>query len=200
MSYFEFLRTIGAAFGTKVKPAGGIDPSGNAKALSLAVDGSTIISATAPIAVSTTPSGAVAGFTFGDITTVATSRVGVRRTAYTEQTSNAQRSIVSSSANDTAAGTGAQTVTLTYYAISAGVVTGPFTEVVTLNGTTPVNTVATNICFYENVKVSTVGSTGSNVGTLTLKAATAGGGATIGTIDATDNQTFWCHQDRKSVV
>jgi hypothetical protein len=53
--------------------------------------------------------------------------------------------------------------------------------------------VATNICFIEQITVLTAGSTGSNVGILTLKAATAGGGATIGTINATNNQTFWTH-------
>lgn len=129
-------------------------------------------------------------FSFGDVTTAATTRAAVRRTTYTEQTSNAQRSINSSSANDTSAGTGARTVLLTYMDSTGA---GPFTETVTLNGTTNVNTVATNICFIESMEVVTVGSTGSNVGTLTLHAAAAGGGATIGTIAATDNQTFWAH-------
>lgn len=131
-----------------------------------------------------------AAFAFGDITTAATTRTAVRRTAYTEQTSNAQRSIVSSSANDAAAGTGARTVRLTYMDSTGA---GPFTEDITLNGVTAVNTVATNICFIEKITVLTVGSTGSNVGTLTLRAAAAGGGAVIGTIAPTDNQTFWAH-------
>lgn len=131
-----------------------------------------------------------ANFTFGDVTTSATTQVVIQRTAYTEQTTNAQRSILSGNANDTAAGTGARTVTITYYD-QTGV--GPLTEIVTLNGITAVNTTNTNICFIEKIQVTTVGSTGSNVGTLTLKAATAGGGATIGTISPTDNQTFWCH-------
>jgi hypothetical protein len=131
-----------------------------------------------------------ADFAFGDITAAAVTRVPLRRTAYTEQTTNAQRSIASASASDTAAGTGARTVLITYYDQTGA---GPFTETVTLNGTTYVNTVATNICFIEQMEVVTAGSTGSNVGILTLKAATAGGGATIGTINATDNQTFWAH-------
>jgi hypothetical protein len=131
-----------------------------------------------------------ANFTFGDITTAALTRVLVNRTAYTEQTTNAQRSIASASANDTAAGTGARTVKITYFDQTGA---GPFTETVTLNGITYVNTVATNICFIEQIDVITAGSTGSNVGILTLKAATAGGGATIGTVNATNNQTFWTH-------
>lgn len=131
-----------------------------------------------------------ANFTFGDITTAALTRVLVRRTAYIEQTSNARRSIASASALDTAAGTGARTVRITYLDVTGA---GPFTETITLNGTTYVNTVATNICYIEKIQVITAGSTGSNAGILTLKAATAGGGATIGTINATNNQTFWAH-------
>jgi hypothetical protein len=129
-------------------------------------------------------------FSFGDVTLSAIALAAVRRTAYTEQTSNAQRSIVSASANDAAAGTGARTVRINYYTATFA---GPFTETLTLNGTTAVNTVATNICFIESMEVLTVGSTGSNVGIISLKAATAGGGVTIGTINATDNQTFWAH-------
>lgn len=131
-----------------------------------------------------------ANFSFGDITTAAVTRTTVRRTAYTEQTSNAQRSIVSANAADTAAGTGARTVKITYLT-SAGV--GPLTETLTLNGTVAVNTVATDICFIEKVEVVTAGSGGVNAGIISLKAAVAGGGATIGTIAVSDNQTFWAH-------
>jgi hypothetical protein len=129
-------------------------------------------------------------FTFGDVTLAAIAQAAVRRTAYTEQTSNAQRSIVSASANDTAAGTGARTVRITYYTATF---TGPFSETITLNGTTPVNTTATNICYIESMEVLTAGSGLSNAGIISLKAATAGGGVTIGTIAASNNQTFWAH-------
>lgn len=114
----------------------------------------------------------------------------IMATAYAEQTTNAQRSLVSSSASDASAGVGARTVLLTYYDQN---LVGPYSETVTLNGTTPVNTVATNVCFIESIRVITVGSNGGNVGTLTLKAAAAGGGATIGTIIVGDNETNWCH-------
>jgi hypothetical protein len=129
-------------------------------------------------------------FSFGDVTLAAIALAVVRRTAYTEQSSNAQRSIASANANDSSAGTGARTIRITYYTATF---TGPFTDTVTLNGTSYVNTVATNICYIESMEVLTVGSTGSNVGILTLKAAAAGAGATIGTINATNNQTFWAH-------
>jgi hypothetical protein len=129
-------------------------------------------------------------FTFGDVTLAAIAIAVVRRTAYIEQTSNAQRSIVSANAADSAAGTGARTVRITYYTATF---TGPFTETVTLNGTTAVNTVATNICYIESMEVITVGSGLTNAGIISLKAATAGGGVTIGTIAASNNQTFWAH-------
>jgi hypothetical protein len=129
-------------------------------------------------------------FRFGNVQTAAIALAAVRGTAYTEQTTNAQRSIASANANDTAAGTGARTVIITYYDVTGA---GPFTETVTLNGVTYVNTVATNICYIEKIEVVTVGSTGSNVGILTLKATTAGGGATIGTVAATQNTTLWAH-------
>lgn len=129
-------------------------------------------------------------FTFGDITSASTTTKLVFRTTYTEQTTNATRSIASASANDTAAGTGARTVRITYLNSTGA---GPFTTDVTLNGATYVNTSVSDICFIEEIKVLTVGSGGSNAGILTLKAATDGGGATIGTIKAGDNQTFWAH-------
>jgi hypothetical protein len=140
--------------------------------------------------VTTALTGFGADFSFGDITSASTTQKAVRRTTYTEQTSNAQRSIASASANDTAAGTGARTVRITYLDSTGS---GPYTETVTLNGTSYVNTVATNICFIEQIDVITAGSGGSNAGVITLKAATAGGGATIGTINTGDNQTFWAH-------
>jgi len=131
-----------------------------------------------------------AEFSFGDVATAALTQVSVRRTAYTEQATNAQRSIVSANAADAAAGTGARTVRITYLDQTGA---GPFTETLTLNGTTPVNTVATNICFIEKIEVLTVGSGGVNAGIISLKAAAAGGGATIWTINAGDNQTFSAH-------
>lgn len=133
------------------------------------------------------------GFSNGRVVLAATAVAPVNGTTYTEQTSNAQRSIASSSASDTAAGTGARTVKITYYSVSAGVITGPFYETVTLNGTSYVNTVSTTIAFIEKIEVLTVGSGLTNAGTLTLKAGTAGGGATIVTIAVGDGQTFLGH-------
>lgn len=70
---------------------------------------------------------------------------------------------------------------------------GPYTEVVDMAGTTPVNTANTNICYIEKMETETVGSQLGNVGTITLKADVAGGGTTIGTIAVGDGVTYWAH-------
>ena len=121
----------------------------------------------------------------------------MRSTAYTEPAAAAQRSLGSSSASDTAAGVGARTVRITYFDNTGA---GPFTEIVTLNGVTPVNTVATTIRFIEKMEVVTAGSTLVNVGTITLFGAAAGAGGTVGTIGignivaaVGDNTTLWAH-------
>lgn len=126
----------------------------------------------------------------GYTTSSGSSLTAIRATAYAEQTTNAQRSIVSSNANDTSAGTGARTIKVTYYDQN---LLGPFIETITMNGVTPVDTVSSTICFIEKIEVNTIGSQLSNVGTITLKAATSGGGATIGTIPAGDSITNWAH-------
>lgn len=186
----------------------GIDGSGQTKDISDGTPGSAVPATAMQIAgsdgtnlrtiktrtdgtiVTTALTGFGADFVFADVTLAATTQAVVRRTVYTEQTTNAQRSIASASANDTSAGTGARTVMIIYYDQTGA---GPFTETLTLNGTTGVNTVSTTICFIENIEVLTVGSTGSNVGIITLYSAVAKGGVAIWTIAATDNQTFGAH-------
>lgn len=130
---------------------------------------------------------ATMGRTQGYVGTSATSGVAIRATAYAPQGTNSQRSFKSTSVNDTAAGTGAQQVTLNYLDTSFAT----HSEVITLNGTTAVNTVGTNIAFIENMIVSQVGSGGGNAGTIEIFTATAGGGSIWGTIATGDNQTFW---------
>ncbi len=120
----------------------------------------------------------------------------IRATTYNEQTTNAARSISSSSASDTAASVGAQVVDLVYFTSDGS---GPYTDQIVLNGTTPVNT-QNDVCFIEKMVVRRVGSTGRNVGTITLFASTGGGGGTVGTIGIGnlvaaqgDNTTLWAH-------
>lgn len=81
-------------------------------------------------------------------------------------TTNRIHAIVSTSANDTSAGTGARTVKV-YGVTTAGLAN----EVVTLNGVTPVNTVNSYLDIYI-MYVNTAGSGATNVGAITATAAT----------------------------
>lgn len=125
----------------------------------------------------------------GYVATSATSGKAVYATTYTPQGADAQRSVKSTSASDTAAGTGARTVRLTYLT-SAFVLK---TEDITLNGTTAVATVGTDIAYVESMVVLTAGSGGGNAGTIQLWTSSTGTGTAWATIAASDNQTFFAH-------
>jgi hypothetical protein len=133
---------------------------------------------------------ALTGRAQGYVGTSATSGKVIRATTYTPQGTNSQRSVNSTSANDTSSGTGALTVTVNYLDATNIVLAS---ETVTLNGTTAVNTVSTTVALIENMVVASVGSGGGNVGTVQIWTATAGGGSVWGSIAASDNQTFWAH-------
>jgi len=76
-----------------------------------------------------------------------------------------QMTLVSTSDEDGAAGkTGALTVMI-HYLNASGL---PTVETVTMNGKTPVNTVATNIRFVQEIHVKTAGSNLLAVGTITI--------------------------------
>ena len=112
----------------------------------------------------------------------------IRATAYTPQGINGQRSFSSTSAADSGAGTGAQQILLTYLDQNFAV----FEETVILNGTTPVNTVGTNIAYVESIVVTQTGTpSGSNTGIIQLWTGVNATGTVWGSIAATDNQTFW---------
>lgn len=144
-----------------------------------------------PFSVTTTPTTSTPGISPGYITTTAKTNVPVRATTYTEQSTNFTGSISSSSTNDSSAGTGARTVTI-YYVDQTGATAG--SETVTLNGTTAVNLSITTKCFIEKMVVATVGSGGSNAGTITLYTGSAGmAGTVVGSIAIGDNKTFWAH-------
>jgi hypothetical protein len=127
----------------------------------------------------------------GEVSTNARTRAAINATVYTDQSTNAQRSVSSTSANDTAAGTGARTIRITYYSIAAGVVTGPFTETITMNGVAAVNTVSTTIAFVEKIEVMTAGSGGVPAGVISIFVTTGGGGGAFGTLGSGSNVTRW---------
>lgn len=166
---------------------GSTAPTVGQKAMAAAVP-VVIASDQSPIPVTVAPGNATPGLVFGNVATSSITTVPVRKTTYTEQATNAQRSIASASANDASAGTGAQQVKVTYYDQTGA---GPYTETLTLNGTAGVNTVATNICFIEKMEVVRVGSGGVNAGIITLYSAISKGGVAVGTIAVGDNRTLW---------
>lgn len=136
----------------------------------------------------------IPGGTFGRPTgytaTSATSGKAIRATTYTPQGANAQRSINSTSASDSSASTGARTILLTYLNTSFVLKT----EIITLNGTTAVNTVGTDIAFVESLQVMSVGTQGGgNVGTIQLWTNTGGTGPIWASIAASDNVTYYAH-------
>jgi hypothetical protein len=142
------------------------------------------------LSVTSTPTASTAGISPGYVTTSAKTNVPLYASTYNEQSSNFTGSIVSSSAADAAAGTGARTVTI-YWMNAAGTTIG--TETVTLNGTTAVNLVTSTKCFIEKIVVATVGSGGANAGTITLFTGTGGTGTAVAIVNAGDNQTFLGH-------
>lgn len=94
-----------------------------------------------------------------------------------------QMHVVSSSANDAAAGTGIRTVVIDYLDANYN----QKQEVITLNGTTPVNTVATNILRINGFHAASVGSGGYAAGNISL--TNTGGTVTYGYIQASYNSS-----------
>lgn len=124
---------------------------------------------------------------FGNLTATSTSEVLVATRPYAEPASQAQRSVVSTSALDSnTLATGARIVRITY--LDSNYVQA--FEDVALNGTTPVNTVATNIRFIERMEV--IRGTEAQ-GALRLMTLIAGGGTEICGIASATTQTFLCH-------
>jgi hypothetical protein len=122
--------------------------------------------------------GVTSGRATGYVTTTTAFNKAVMATTYTPQVTNAQRSLVSTSTADASGLTGATQVTITYLDASFAV----HTEVVTLNGTTAVNTVGTNYAYIESMVVTQAGSSGTNQGTISIMTGTAGGGSAWGSI------------------
>src|SRR5579885_2771584 len=115
------------------------------------------------IPVSNAPSTSTPNIAAGYVVTSAHTNTPVIASTYVEQSTNAQRSFKSASTSDTSAGTGARTLLLTYYDQTLA---GPYTETITLNGTTAVNTVNTNICYVESILVDSAGSGSVNAGVI----------------------------------
>jgi hypothetical protein len=124
---------------------------------------------------------------FGQLTATSVSEVLLYPRTYAEPASQAQRSIVSTSATDSdALGTGARQIRITY--LDSNYVLK--TEDVLTNGLTGVNTVGTDIRFIENMEVI---KGVAAVGAVKLMTGLAGAGTEIAGIGIATNQAFFCH-------
>lgn len=89
-------------------------------------------------------------------------------TSYAQLTSGTALEVVSASANDAAAGTGARTVLV--QGLDSSYL--PFSETITLNGTTPVPLVNTSVIAINRTTVITAGSGLVNAGKIDVRAVT----------------------------
>jgi hypothetical protein len=97
-----------------------------------------------------------------------------------------QLQVVSASANDTAAGTGAQQVTIDYLTDPSSVHKFTrFSEIVNMNGLGAVTTLATDISRIEKFRISRVGTSGTAAGNISLQSV--GGATTFERITAGEN-------------
>jgi len=124
---------------------------------------------------------------FGNRTCSSTSETLMGARDYSEQSSQAQRSVVSTSNNDTNPnGSGAKQVRIVYlnsdYELK--------TEDILLNGTTPVNTVGTDIRFIE--KMHTIKGAAA-AGAIKLMTETNGDGSEFCGIGSYTYDSFLCH-------
>lgn len=124
-------------------------------------------------------------YRLGNMTITSSTETLVAVNGYYEPTSAAQRSVKSTSANDNASGSGAQQVRIHY--LDSNYI--PSLEIVTMNGTSPVPTVGTNIRFIEKFEV--VKGT-SAAGRIILCANSAGAGE-VCSIGAFNVDAFLCH-------
>lgn len=97
---------------------------------------------------------------------------GLGPTAYAQLLSGVAMEVVSNSANDAAAGTGARTVRV--WGVDGNYL--PFSETVTLNGATPVALTNTSVIGINGAEVLTSGSGGTNAGRIDVRTVA---GATV---------------------
>jgi len=122
----------------------------------------------------------------GNLTATSTSEVLVCTRGYSELSSQRQCSVQSSSVQDKSTGSGAAVVRITYLDSSYVLKS----EDVNLNGTTKVNTVATDIRFIESFEVI---QGAAAAGAISLLDGTTGGASEFCGISSGTTTAFLCH-------
>jgi hypothetical protein len=125
-------------------------------------------------------------YKLGNITTTSTSETLVSLRPYVEQASEGQRSVKSSSNQDSPSGSGAAAVRITY--LTSNYVLK--TEDITLSGTSRISTVNTDIRFIENFEVI---QGAAAVGAISLLDSPSGAQNEFCGISAATTQAFLCH-------
>jgi hypothetical protein len=132
---------------------------------------------------------AVSGRANGYAAAATVAFTNIRAAVYLPQATDGQRSVKSSSALDTAAGSGCRTVVINY--LNSAMVLKQ--DTVVLNGLTAVNTNATDIRFIENMVCGTTGADVSNDGNIQLFTGLAGAGSVMAQMNTFDSATFYDH-------
>jgi hypothetical protein len=174
---FVLLLSIGSASAWQVYSASGVSDTSvlvNSSGVPIAASSPMAVQETAPpilqqdlIGNSTYYPNRQRAYVVGEATGINNTPVDMWRgptAIYVFPTVAQQMHVVSSSANDSAAGTGVRQIHLQYLDANYD----PQLEVVTLNGTTPVATVATNILRINIVHSITVGSGGASAGNISV--------------------------------
>lgn len=123
---------------------------------------------------------------FGNLSAASVSEVLLCARGYTEQASEAQRSVLSTSNQDKPGGSGAAKVRITYLNSAYELKT----EDVTLDGTKDVNTVATDVRFIEKFQVI---QGGPAAGAIKIMTEIDGDGSEFCGIGAYTYDAFLCH-------
>ena len=125
-------------------------------------------------------------FCLGNKTTTSTSETLVSLRDYTEQNSEAQRSLESTSSEDSSGGSGAKVLRVIYLDSEYG----EKYEDVTLNGTTRVTTIATDIRFIQDLRVV---QGAAAVGAIKVWEAASGPEVEFCGVSAYTTQGFFAH-------
>jgi len=189
-TFYEKLVALGGAYGAEAKPMGGKDPSNLMVAFRCLAAGD----------LQTVNRDYLYAISEGDIPDHSSLLVNAfykpsdtaqlfSKEVYTEQATGAQRSIVSTSANDAAAGTGARVVRID------GVKGDDtfFTDEVTLAGIAPVDLNEPSVKHINAQTIVEAGALGVAAGKITTFAATAGGGTQLCAITLGDEKLHVAH-------
>jgi hypothetical protein len=133
-------------------------------------------------------SGGLGGRSFGQVATAVALSTVVMTPSWSDFISAGSCYVKSSSANDNSAAiSGAKAVKITFY---DGSMNGPYTETVSLNGTTPVAMVATNVRFVEKGEIVTFGPAAPQTTAGIISLSSTSGGSYTSLIGSSSSRSY----------